>query len=129
MGVALEPLQLLPATVAGVLYALRTHGLAGTPRAVPGWRRLCFNAGLVLIVATLTLLGDLGDELFWAHMVEHLVMADLGALLRVLGLPVPALALWALNLYAWHVPGLHEAAVRHEGVHALQHACFVAAAV
>jgi putative membrane protein len=147
--VALEPLQLLPATIAGVLYALRVHGLAGTPRAVPGWRRICFNAGLAVIVLTLTLLGDLGDELFSVHMAEHLLMADVGALLLVLGLtgpvlapvlrlplvgrlrvlahPVPALALWMLNLLVWHLPGPHEAAVRSEALHALQHATFIAA--
>jgi cytochrome c oxidase assembly factor CtaG len=151
MGVALEPLQLLPATAAGILYALRVHRLARTPREVPGWRRGCFYAGLVLIVLTLAGLGDAGDDLFWVHMVEHLVLADIGALLLVLGLtgpvlapvlrirvfdrlrvlahPVVALVLWALNLYAWHIPALHEAAVRHEAVHALQHTCFVAAGV
>jgi cytochrome c oxidase assembly factor CtaG len=151
VGVALEPLQLLPATIAGVLYALRVHRLAGTPRAVPGWRRVCFNAGLVIIVLTLTLLGDLGDELFSVHMAEHLLMADVGALLLVLGLtgpvlapvlrlplvgrlrvlshPVPALALWMLNLLVWHLPGPHEAAVRDEALHALQHASFIAAGV
>jgi cytochrome c oxidase assembly factor CtaG len=149
VGAALHPLLLLPATVAGVLYALRVHRLAGTPRAVPGWRRACFNAGLVIIVLTLTLLGDLGDELFSVHMAEHLLMADVGALLLVLGLtgpvlapllrlpvvgrlrvvshPVPALALWMLNLLVWHLPGPHEAAVRDEALHALQHATFIAA--
>jgi cytochrome c oxidase assembly factor CtaG len=149
MQVALEPLQLLPATIAGILYALRVHRLAGTPRAVPGWRRVSFNSGLVVIVLTLTLLGDLGDELFSVHMAEHLLMADVGALLLVLGLtgpvlapllrlrvvdrlralahPVPALALWAVNLFAWHLPGLHEAAVRSPALHALQHAAFIAA--
>jgi cytochrome c oxidase assembly factor CtaG len=151
MGVALEPLQLLPATAAGVLYALGVHRLAGTPRAVPGWRQASFYSGLALIVLTLTGLGNLGDDLFWAHMVEHLVLADIGALLLVLGLtgpllapalrirlvdrlrflvhPVVALAVWALNLYAWHVPALHEAAVRHDAIHALQHTCFVLAGV
>jgi cytochrome c oxidase assembly factor CtaG len=81
-------------------------------------------------------------------MAEHLVVGDLGALLLVLGLtgpvlapvlrialfdrlralahPVAAFALWAVDLYLWHLPVLHEAAVRHAGVHALQHACFVA---
>ena len=43
-------LQLLPATVTGILYALRAHHLAGTSRAVPGWRRACFLGGLCLIV-------------------------------------------------------------------------------
>jgi putative membrane protein len=151
MGVALEPLQLLPATAAGVLYALGVHRLAGTARAVPGWRQACFYSGLGLIVVTLTGLGNLGDDLFWAHMVEHLVLGDIGALLLVLGLtgpllapalripmvdrlrilvhPVVALCIWALNLYAWHVPALHEAAVRHDALHALQHTCFVVAGV
>ena len=151
MGVALEPLQLLPATAAGILYALGVHRLAGTPRAVPGWRRASFYSGLTLIVLTLAGLGDLGDDLFWAHMVEHLVLGDIGALLLVLGLtgpllapalrirmvdrlrflihPVVALGVWALNLYAWHVPALHEAAVRHDALHALQHTCFVVAGV
>jgi putative membrane protein len=147
MEVVLAPLQLLPATIAGVLYALRAHALRGTPRAVPGIRQASFYGGLVLIVATLTLTGSLSDELFAAHMAEHLLIADLGALLLVLGLTGPVLApvlrvrafdrlrvlahpavafpLWAVDLYLWHVPALHEAAVRHEGVHALQHLGFV----
>jgi cytochrome c oxidase assembly factor CtaG len=147
MDVVLAPLQLLPATIAGVLYALRAHALRGTPRAVPGIRQASFYGGLVLIVATLTMTGSLSDELFAAHMAEHLLIADLGALLLVLGLTAPVLApilrikafdrlrviahplvafpLWAIDLYLWHVPALHEAAVRHSGVHALQHMSFV----
>jgi len=147
MEVVLAPLQLLPATIAGVLYALRVHALRGTARAVPGVRQAGFYGGLVLIVAALTLTGSLSGELFAAHMAEHLLIADLGALLLVLGLTGPVLApvlrigvfdrlrvlahpavafpLWALDLYLWHVPALHEAAVRHEGVHALQHLGFV----
>jgi len=148
MEVVLAPLQLLPATIAGVLYALRAHALRGTPRAVPAIRQASFYGGLVLIVATLTLTGSLSGELFAAHMAEHLLIADLGALLLVLGLTGPLLApvlrvrlldrlralahpaaafpLWALDLYLWHLPALHEAAVRHEGVHALQHLAFIA---
>jgi putative membrane protein len=33
---------------------------------------------------------------------------------------------WALDLYLWHIPFFHEAAVRHDVVHALQHFAFVA---
>ena len=147
MDVVLAPLQLLPATIAGVLYALRVHALRGTPRAVPAVRQWSFYAGLVVIVATLTMTGRISDELFAAHMAEHLLIADLGSLLLVLGLTAPVLApvlrigvfdrlrliahplaafpLWAVDLYLWHVPALHEAAVRHAGVHALQHMSFV----
>jgi putative membrane protein len=100
-----------------------------------------------VIVGTLTMTGRLSDELFAAHMAEHLLIADVGALLLVLGLTGPVLApvlrikafdrlrilahplvafpLWAVDLYLWHVPALHEAAVRHSGVHALQHMSFV----
>ena len=115
---------------------------------MPAIRQASFYGGLVLIVATLTLTGSLSGELFAAHMAEHLLIADLGALLLVLGLTGPLLApvlrirlldrlralahpaaafpLWALDLYLWHLPALHEAAVRHEGVHALQHLAFIA---
>ncbi|HEX6388483.1 MAG TPA: cytochrome c oxidase assembly protein [Solirubrobacteraceae bacterium] len=147
-GFGFAPLQVLPATIAGIAYAMRASRLAGTPRAVPAWRQWCFHLGLLLIVLTLTSpLGGLAEEHFVAHMAEHLLIADVGALLVVLGLTAPVLApilkirvfdalrvlahplvalpLWALSLLAWHVPVLHEAAVRHEAVHALQHLCFV----
>jgi putative membrane protein len=141
-------LQLAPATIVGILYALRAHRLAGTSRAVPEWRRWCFLGGIVLIVVTLTSLGSLSDDLFWAHMAEHLVIGDLGTLLLVLGVTGPVLApvlrirffdrlrilahpaiafpLWAVNLYLWHVPYFHVGAVHHAPVHALQHFSFVA---
>lgn len=148
-GGTLAPLQLLPATLSGVLYALRAHHLEATPRAVPRWRQGCFYGGLTLIVVTLASpLGHISDELFLAHMAEHLILSDIAALLLVLGLtgpllapvlrirffdrmralahPLLALPLWALNLYVWHIAALHEGAVRHSGVHALQHLLFIA---
>jgi cytochrome c oxidase assembly factor CtaG len=147
VDVVLSPLQLLPATIAGVLYALRVNALRRTPRAVPAERQASFYGGIVLIVATLTMTGRISDELFAAHMAEHLLIGDIGTLLLVLGLTGPVLApilrikafdrlrilahpavafpLWAVDLYLWHVPAIHDAAVRHAGLHALQHTCFV----
>jgi cytochrome c oxidase assembly factor CtaG len=147
-GVEFVPLQLAPALVSMALYARRSATLAGTPRAVPRWRQACFHAGALVIVATLVSpLGHVADHVFWAHMVEHLLLADVGGLLLVLGLtgpvlapilrirlfdrlrvlahPIVALALWTVSLYCWHLPVLHEAAVRHDGVHAVQHLCFI----
>ncbi len=149
-GPVLDPLQLAPVLGFGVLYALRARTLAAQGRAVPGWRQACWYGGLALIaVALASPLGHMAGELFAAHMAEHLLIADLGALALVLGLtgpmmapllrapalawlrhlahPVPALALWALNLLVWHTTGLHEAAVRHDAVHAVQHMAFVGA--
>jgi cytochrome c oxidase assembly factor CtaG len=139
---------LAPALAFGVMYLVRARRLAANGRPVPGWRRACFFSGLGLIVLTLiSPLGALAGELFAAHMAEHLLIADLGALLLVLGLtgpvlapllrttalgwmrhlahPVPAYGLWAADLFFWHLVGPHEAAVNIEAVHALQHMLFV----
>ncbi len=131
------------------LYIVGVRRLRGTPRAVPGWRIACFSGGmLVLLAALASPIAGAADELFWAHMVEHLMIGDLAALLLVLGLtgpliapvlrlpgmgalrvlvhPVVAFTLWAVNLYAWHLRVLHEGAVRHDDLHALQHMLFLA---
>ncbi len=146
--VSIEPLQLAPALGFGVLYVVRARRLAGVGKPVPGWRRVCFLSGLGLMVLTLVSpLGALADELFAAHMAEHLLLADLGALLIVLGLtgpllapllrttalgwlrhlahPVPAFGMWAADLCFWHLVGPHEAAVNNDAVHAVQHMLFV----
>lgn len=128
------------------LYVRRVRALAGGPRAVPGWRQACFLGGTVLIIgATTAPVGEAAEERFWVHMAEHLLIADIGAFLLVLGLtapllgplvrrapwlrvfthPVVALSLWAADLLLWHIATLYEGAVDNEAVHALQHATFV----
>jgi len=142
-------IQLVPTAILGLLYARRAHTLAGSPNRVPGWRRACFYGGLLTILAALlSPIGELSDELLYAHMVEHLLMGDIAALLIVLGLTGPLLApilrirffdrlrslahplvafpLWAIDLYVWHLPFLYQAALRHLAVHALQHTMFIA---
>jgi putative membrane protein len=135
------PLQLVPAVVAAVMYGLRTRKVA-----TPAWRQWCFYGGLVLMAATLVSpLAHLSEELFLAHMLEHLLIADLGTLLIVLGLtgpvlqpllkaipwlrsfghPVVALVCWTANFYVWHLPALYQSAVSSDAVHALQHILFV----
>jgi putative membrane protein len=143
-----EPLQLLPLAVVAGAYAIRARTLAQRGAAVPVWRQLCFAGGIALILAALVSPGaHLGEELVVAHMAQHLAMADLGALLLVLGItgpllqpllanrwlgwlrvfgnPLVAFPLWALNLYLWHLPALYEGALTSEPLHALEHACFV----
>lgn len=148
-GGTFAPLQIAPLIIAAGLYALRVRRLAGGSRAVPGWRQACFLGGCALILLVLVSpVSHIADELFAAHMAEHLLMADVGTLLLVLGLtgpllatvlrlpgmgvirvighPLVALPLWALNLYLWHVPSIHQAALSHDALHAVQHACFIA---
>ena len=133
-------------------YQRRAAHLARDGRAVPRWRQACYAGGIVvLIVALSTPLGDLSEKLLYAHMIEHLLIGDIAALLIVLGLtgpmiapllriglfnrlrvlshPLVALPVWAVDLYAWHIPFLYQAALRNEYVHAVEHACFLIAGI
>jgi putative membrane protein len=144
----LEPaLQLGPLALFGLAYARRTRTLKRQKRSVPGWRQACFYAGCLTIAVALTALDEDSQELLTAHMVEHLRLGDIGALLRVLGLTGPLIApilrvklfdrlrilahpliafpLWAIDLYVWHLPVFYEAALDHTVVHALEHAMFL----
>jgi putative membrane protein len=143
-----DAIQLGPLLILGALYARRVRTLAVQGHhPVPGWRQACFYAGFVTIGAALTSLGSDSQELLSAHMVEHLLLGDVAALLIVLGLtgpliapilrigffnrlrvlahPLVAFPLWAIDLYVWHLPVLYQAALRHPGVHALEHAMFL----
>jgi cytochrome c oxidase assembly factor CtaG len=141
-------LQLAPLAALAALYARRARTLAAAGHPPPRWRVGCFYAGLLVILAALTSLGVPSQELLYAHMIEHLLLGDVAALLIVLGLTGPLLApvlrigffdrlrvlthpaiafpLWVLNLYVWHIPALYEAALRNPGLHALQHTMFLA---
>ncbi|MGH3081912.1 MAG: cytochrome c oxidase assembly protein [Gaiellaceae bacterium] len=142
-------LQLLPIAALGVVYWRRARTLAvrGTP--VPRWRQASFAFSLVLLAVADQLPRE--DELFWVHMLQHVVLGDLAALAFVLGLtgpllrpllamgavsrlrvlahPLVALPLWAVNLYVWHLPRVYEAAIDHSAVHALEHVAFFSAGV
>jgi putative membrane protein len=139
--------QLGPLALVGLAYAGRVRTLGRQSRPVPGWRQACFYGGILTIGVALSSLGGDSQELLTAHMVEHLLLGDVAALLIVLGLTGPLIApilrielfnrlrilahpliafpLWAIDLYVWHLPVFYEAALRNTGVHALQHAMFL----
>ena len=92
-------------------------------------------------------IDTLADSVLIAHMLQHIVIGDIASLLIVLGLtgpvlrpllqirvtrplrtlvnPLLAVALWALDLYAWHLPLFYQLAIRHDLVHAFEHACLL----
>ena len=146
----MDPFQLFPLAAGAVLYALRVRGLRRRGTAIATWKPAVFGLGVLLVGVSLSWpLEGLAEESFAFHMVQHLLLGDLGALcivagltgpvlrpllsvravrsLRVLSHPLIALPLWALNLYVWHLPGLYEAALRHDAIHALEHVSFFAA--
>ncbi|MGH2833782.1 MAG: cytochrome c oxidase assembly protein [Solirubrobacteraceae bacterium] len=144
--------EFLPPLVATVvylsLYGKRMLTLARAGRPVARWRAVSFLAGVLLLVGVQVGPADsLADEVLVAHMVQHIVIGDFCSLLIVLGLtgpvlqpllhirltrplrtlanPLVALLLWALDLYVWHTPLLYQLAIRHDLVHALEHACLL----
>jgi cytochrome c oxidase assembly factor CtaG len=106
---------------------------------------------LVLLLALVSPLDTLGDTyLFSAHMLQHFLLTLVVPPLLLLGLPPrvvarllrwtpaeraervlgqPVLA-WIVGtgtLWVWHAPALYDAALGNEGVHVLQHLCFLVA--
>ena len=130
------------------LWGKRVQTLAREGRPLAGWRVASFVGGaLTVCFAQLPPFDNLADEVLVAHMIQHIVIGDLASLLMVLGLtgpvlqpllqsrrarpllwvasPIPALVLWAGNLYLWQTPLLYQLAVRHDLVHALEHICLL----
>jgi putative membrane protein len=129
-------------------YHARARTLAAEHRPIPRWRQACYAAGLVVTAIALSPpIDTLSDQLLVVHMVEHLLIGDIAALLIVLGFtgpllapvlrqpvigrlrilthPVVAIVVWGFNFYLWHVPALYQGALRHDLLHALEHATFM----
>ena len=144
-----DPLEISVLALVGALYWRQARTLARRGRPVPWPRLAAFAAGLLtLFVALASPIDTIGEErLFSVHMLQHLLLGDVAALLLVLGLdgrllrpllrvrivhrlrvlahPLVALPLWAANFAVWHLPVLFDAALRNDAIHALQHTLFV----
>ncbi len=129
------------------LYVLRWNRVGAT------WSRLGLFLGGVacLAVALLTPVDRLGEQLFFMHMVQHVLLLDLAPVLLLLGLtkvilrpvtrrvltlerragpllhPVTAVVLYVATMWVWHVPALYDAAAANPFVHALEHLSFAVA--
>ena len=107
-----EPLVVVPLCVAGLIYWLgdramrRTALVRQTSSGVPGdasslrpwWRADCFYAGLFVVFIALESPVDWFDgQLFWVHMLQHLLLIMVAAPLIVLGDPImPFVRAWPL---------------------------------
>ena len=151
---SLEPLTILLVAVAGVIYvrAWQTGRAARTTRP-PGYGRLlAFMAGLAaVLLAQISPIDSLGDQLMVMHMVQHILLLDIAPILLILGLtkvllrpatrrlqtverkagylahPVFAVIAYVGFMWLWHIPAMYDAALRHSGIHAVEHVCFAVA--
>jgi cytochrome c oxidase assembly factor CtaG len=125
-------------------------------RPSDGWRRdAAYCAGLLTLAAAFEFPVDTyADRLFWAHMVQHVLLTMVAPPLlllgrpwprslrafplaarrriarsllacRVVAAPVPAFVLFNGVLLVWHVPALYDLTLRSEPVHVLEHALFL----
>ncbi len=134
----------------GVAYFVRVGQLRERGRQPSFARQACFAGGIALIVlATVGPMDELADNFVFGHMVQHTILFDEAALLLAIGLtgpvlvplltkpgirrlqvllhPVVAVGIWLLVMYGWHLPPSYQLATEYEGVHLLEHACFISA--
>jgi putative membrane protein len=126
----------------------RTSGPRGAT-----WGRLAAWVGgvLCIVIALISPIDTLADQVFAMHMVQHVLLLDFAPILLILGLskvllrPVarqvldleralgpiahPAFAVVAYVglMWMWHIPALYDAALESSAVHVLEHTCFLSA--
>ncbi|HEX7609890.1 MAG TPA: cytochrome c oxidase assembly protein [Solirubrobacteraceae bacterium] len=144
------------ALLAGVYVRRWLHVRRGpSPRSAaeaPVWRMCCFLASVaVMLLALVSPIDALADQLFFAHMGQHILLLDIAPILAILGLtkvilrpvtrsvselerragplahPAFAVFLYVGVIWAWHWPAAYDLAVRHSGVHVLEHLSFIVA--
>jgi cytochrome c oxidase assembly factor CtaG len=111
----------------------------------------------LVVLPLVSPLDELAERyLLSAHMLQHVLLADAGPallvlavrgplalfllpqpalrglaalrpLLRLLGRPETAFAIWLATIVGWHFPAAYEYALRHPWAHDLEHATFVVA--
>ncbi len=105
----------------------------------------------IVCLALVSPIDSLADQLFFAHMVQHTLLLDLAPILAILGFtkvilrpvtravhelerragplahPVFAVILYIAVIWAWHIPAAYDLAVRHSGIHLLEHLSFLVA--
>ena len=137
-----------------VIYGLRwrTSRREGGARAAGTWRAVAWAGGIAcLFVALVSPLDVLGEQMASFHMVQHLLIADLAPILLTLALtkhilrpltrrihwlerkagpfghPAFGVVAYVGAMWLWHVPYMYDAALKHSGVHVLEHLTFAAA--
>lgn len=154
---SLEPDVLVGVVLAGALYVrrwrrVRTSGAPLAAADAPVWRLCSFLGSLLFtLVALVSPIDALADQLFTMHMVQHTLLLDAVPILAILGFtkvilrpvtrtvhdlerragalasPAFAVVLYIGVIWAWHVPAAYDVALRQPLVHVLEHLTFLLA--
>jgi putative membrane protein len=118
----------------------------------PVWRLCCLlGALLAAVIALVSPVDSLATQLFFMHMVQHMLLLDVVPILAILSLtkvilrpvtravcdlesragvlahPAFAVVLYITVIWAWHIPAAYDLALRHPVVHVSEHVSFLAA--
>jgi putative membrane protein len=142
--------------VAGVYvrrwWIVRTSSSPRRTTEAPVWRLCCFIGAVVTaLLALVSPVDALADQLFFAHMIQHMLLLDAVPILAIVGLtkvilrpvtravhdlerragplahPAFAVLLYVSVIWAWHIPAAYDLALTHPLVHVLEHITFVIA--
>jgi len=149
-----------PSVITGVVILSALYGWAwqrarqpGMPHP-PGYGRLALFAAamLAVLVALVSPIDSISDDLMVIHMVQHMLLLDVMPILLILSLtkgilrpvtrrltrleqragffghPAFAVIFYVGMMWLWHVPAMYDLALRHPSSwHILEHICFAAA--
>jgi putative membrane protein len=150
----LEPGVLIGVLLVGGAYLKRWLAVRHTSKRpgadAPVWRLCSFMAALLIaMLALISPIDALADQLFFMHMVQHMLLLDLTPILSIFGLtkvslrpvtravsdlerragplahPAFAVVLYVGTIWLWHIPAAYDYAVTHPTVHVLEHVSFV----
>jgi cytochrome c oxidase assembly factor CtaG len=149
----IAPAVLLTVAVYGWVYVARwrkvrrTHGARG---AGSGRLVLWFSGLALILVALISPLDRISEQLASGHMIQHLLLADLAPILLILATtkvllrpvtrqinalerragwlasPVVGVVAYVGAMWLWHIPALYDAALENPFVHVLEHLSFAA---
>jgi putative membrane protein len=102
----------------------------------------------LVLVALVSPIDRLAEQLFFVHMVQHLLLLDLAPILVLLGLtkvilrpatrklmrlelaagplahPVFAIGFYVVVMWSWHIPAMYDLALEHPAIHVTEHILF-----
>jgi putative membrane protein len=153
----LEPGVLVGVAIIAGAYVARWRqvraGRSARPKVdAPVWRLCSFLAAMLgVLIALVSPIDALADQLFLMHMVQHVLLLDAVPILAILGFtkvilrpvtravqdlerragglasPAFAIVLYVSVIWLWHVPAAYDEALRHPVVHVLEHITFLIA--
>jgi len=153
----LQPGVLIGVALVGGTYVARWRHVRSSASSrrtadAPVWRLCCFIGSLlVALIALVSPVDGLAEDLFLMHMVQHMLLLDIAPILAILGFtkvilrpvtravgdlerragalahPAFAVVLYVSVIWVWHIPAAYDLALRHPVAHVLEHASFLLA--